>query len=252
MQVLLDSGVTCILQVSFTICYIICYNVNEPLHRIVKVKVNVRVEVMKPVLSKNNVEARKLVNNRKAPCEIVSSVWNCVLDVDHWRKRVFSLIWRVWTDKPLLRSNHGVFMSVVYEWLTKLWDVYFFGYAWICLQWSCLKAVSVSTFVLRGLRGFTATSALVDVSVFMRRQSRKDEEESSAKTFHHNPRRNHPSSWSQTVQTTRLGWQTCQKFTHHLQPGPMAMISTTLQHSPIEQKREVRIFPGNLSRSRAL
>ena len=36
---------------------------------------------------------------------------------------------------------------------------------WICarvLQWSCLKAVSVSTFVLGGLRGFTATSDLVD------------------------------------------------------------------------------------------
>ena len=35
---------------------------------------------------------------------------------------------------------------------------------WICtrvLQWSCLKAVSVSTFVLGGLRGFTATSDLV-------------------------------------------------------------------------------------------
>ena len=43
-------------------------------HKIVKVKVNVRVEVMKPVLSKNNFEVRKLVNNRTAPCEIVSSV----------------------------------------------------------------------------------------------------------------------------------------------------------------------------------
>ena len=35
---------------------------------------------------------------------------------------------------------------------------------WICtrvFQWSCLKAVSVSTFVLGGLRGFTATSDLV-------------------------------------------------------------------------------------------
>ena len=35
---------------------------------------------------------------------------------------------------------------------------------WICtraLQWSCLKVVSVSTFVLGGLRGFTATSDLV-------------------------------------------------------------------------------------------
>ena len=35
---------------------------------------------------------------------------------------------------------------------------------WICtrvLQWSCLKAVSVSTFVLGGLRGFTATSDIV-------------------------------------------------------------------------------------------
>ena len=29
------------------------------------------------------------------------------------------------------------------------------------LQWSCLKTVLVSTFVLRGLRGFTATSDLV-------------------------------------------------------------------------------------------
>ena len=35
---------------------------------------------------------------------------------------------------------------------------------WICtrvLQWPCLKAVSVSTFVLGGLRGFTAISDLV-------------------------------------------------------------------------------------------
>ena len=39
---------------------------------------------------------------------------------------------------------------------------------WICtgvLQWLCLKAVSVSTFVLGGLRGFTATSDLVTVNV---------------------------------------------------------------------------------------
>ena len=45
---------------------------------IVKVKVNVGVEVMKPVLSKNNVEVRKLVNLRKAPCEIISS--KCIAD----------------------------------------------------------------------------------------------------------------------------------------------------------------------------
>ena len=32
---------------------------------------------------------------------------------------------------------------------------------WKCLHWSCLSAVSVPTFVTRGLRGSTATSALV-------------------------------------------------------------------------------------------
>ena len=52
---------------------------NEPFfnmnHMIVKVKVNVGVEVMKPVLSKNNVKVRKLVNNHKAPREIVSSMF---------------------------------------------------------------------------------------------------------------------------------------------------------------------------------
>ena len=43
---------------------------------------------------------------------------------------------------------------------------------WICtrvLQWSCLKAVSVSTFVLGGLRmrGSTATSDLVLLFIYM-------------------------------------------------------------------------------------
>ena len=39
----------------------------------------------------------------------------------------------------------------------------FFEYAWICLQWSCLKAVNVSVpmFVFGGLWGSTTTSALV-------------------------------------------------------------------------------------------
>ena len=62
-----------------TFCYTILPPVNEPFfnmnHMIVKVKVNVGVEVMKPVLSKNNVEVRKLVNNQKAPCEIVFSMF---------------------------------------------------------------------------------------------------------------------------------------------------------------------------------
>ena len=40
-------------------------------------------------------------------------------------------------------------------------EMFTFGICTRVLQWSCLKAVSVSTFVLGGLRGFTATSDLV-------------------------------------------------------------------------------------------
>ena len=62
-----------------TFCYTILPPVNELFFNMnyTIVKVNVGVEVMKLVLSKNNVdrEVRKLVNNHKAPCEIVSSMF---------------------------------------------------------------------------------------------------------------------------------------------------------------------------------
>ena len=45
-----------------------------------------------------------------------------------------------------------------YQLTSDLRDVYFFGSA---VQWSCLRAVSVPMLVLGGLRGSTATSALV-------------------------------------------------------------------------------------------
>ena len=48
---------------------------------------------------------------------------------------------------------------------TDLWPQETFTF-WKCFQWWCLKAVSVPSFVLGGLRGFTATSGLVDIQYF--------------------------------------------------------------------------------------
>ena len=60
--------------------------------------------------------------------------------------------------------------------------------------------------------------SFVDVTVFMRRQKEKREERKFSTTTQQETIQN---IWAQTVQTTRLGWQTGQDFTHHLQPEPM-------------------------------
>ena len=80
-------------------------------HMIVKVKVNAGIEVMKPVLSKNDVEVRKVVNNHKAPCEMVSSMFTTD------GSDCFCLTRRVRLVKPLHRGSDDVELNL------NFWDL---------------------------------------------------------------------------------------------------------------------------------